>query len=125
MPDRSRLVIAVDFDGTVVDHCYPYVGKDVPLAVETLLKLQEAGCRIILWTMRSGVFLQDAIDWFVDKGISLYGIQKNPTQQEWTDSPKAYAHIYIDDAAYGCPLIDLPDFSRVCVDWKHISKNLL
>lgn len=124
MPDRESIVIAVDFDGTVVDHRYPDVGADAPGAVEVLQALIENGARIILWTMRSGPHLADAMAWFADHNIPLYGVQRNPSQDAWTDSPKAYAHVYIDDAAYGCPKVHPEGFSRPCVDWSLVLKTL-
>lgn len=110
------MIIAVDFDGTCVTHEFPKVGKDIG-AQHVLKKLVEQGHQLILYTMRSnqaGVSvvthkkeqggLIDAISWFVRNNIPLYGIQKDPTQHTWTDSPKCYAHLVIDDNALGCPL---------------------
>lgn len=119
-----KQIFAVDFDGTCVTHEYPEVGETLDFAVATLLKLQENDVKIILWTMRSGEFLQAAVDWFSHWGIELWGINENPEQKEWTDSPKAYAQIYIDDAALGCPLRYQPNSSRPCADWKQIIKLL-
>jgi hypothetical protein len=113
------MIIAVDFDGTVVDHRYPEVGPDVPGAVEALHKLVNASHVLILWTMRSGERLIEAVRWYSDNGLPLFGINNNPNQL-WTTSPKAFAHVYIDDAAYGCPLIHPPDFHRPCVNWAAI-----
>ena len=117
-------VIAVDFDGTVVDHCYPDTGPDVPYAVEVLKDLVSRGYKIILWTMRSGKELDDAVKWYKDRDISLYGININPDQISWTTSPKAYAQIYIDDAALGCPLYKFAGFNRVSVDWLKVVRLL-
>jgi len=97
--------IAVDLDGTCVDHKYPEVGMDVPLAVAILKDLIKAGHRIILYTMRSDQHLLDAIDWFSRRGIGLHGVQADPEQSGWTTSTKCYADIYIDDRSFGCPLI--------------------
>lgn len=99
------MIIAVDFDGTCVKHAYPGIGEDIG-AVPVLKELADQGHDLILWTMRSGQTLQDAIKWFEDNGIRLYAAQRNPTQDQWTESPKAYAQIYIDDAALGCPLVN-------------------
>lgn len=118
--------IAVDFDGTCVDHCFPRVGVPVPGAVDVLRRLVASGAKLILWTMRSdceqGSYLQDAVNWFKAQGIDLYGIQENPAQKKWSTSPKAYAAAYIDDAAVGCPLIRPEGFERECVDWSAIEK---
>lgn len=109
--------IAVDFDGTCVTHDYPDIGKDIG-AAKVLRQLANDGAKLILWTMRSGAHLDDAVNWFKKNGIPLYGVQRNPTQDTWTDSPKAYAKVYIDDAALGCPLkYDLKLSRRPCVDW--------
>ena len=56
--------------------------------------------------MRSGKTLEEAVQWFKDNEIQLYGINENPSQKSWTNSPKVYANIYIDDAAIGVPLVD-------------------
>ena len=117
--------IAVDFDGTCVTHEYPRVGKDIG-ATPVLKKLTEKGHRLILFTMRSNMYLIDAVNWFRDNGIELYGINKNPEQKSWTSSPKAYAKLYIDDAALGCPLTIKPDYAaRPFVDWKKVEKILI
>ncbi len=119
------MFIAVDFDGTCTTHDYPRVGKPIG-AVEVLKALVQARHQLILWTMRSGKELKDAIDWFEANGIPLYGAQRNPTQDEWTNSPKCYAHLYIDDAALGCPLIYEPEYSdRPFVDWKKVQQELI
>ena len=115
------MYIAIDFDGTCVTHDYPRIGKDIG-AVTVLKRLVEAGHKLILNTMRSGKELQDAIDWFNENGIELYGANENPTQKRWTQSPKVYAHLYIDDAALGCPLkLDSNLSDRPFVDWKAVS----
>ena len=115
--------IAIDFDGTVVAHEYPNVGKDIG-AVPVLRKIIESGNNIILYTMRSGKHLQDAIDWYAEKGIPLYGVQFHPTQKTWTDSNKCYAQLYIDDAALGCPLV-IGAHSRPYVYWAEVEQILL
>ena len=119
------MIIAVDFDGTCVDHRFPEVGPDAPDSVTSLRALHAAGHELILWTMRSGKPLDDAVAWFASKGIPLYGINGNPDQHTWTKSPKAYAQIYIDDAALGCPLIELASFKRKCVDWVSVMAILM
>lgn len=116
------LIIAVDFDGTIADHRYPDVGTEVPGAVRWLKRFAEAGANLILWTMRSdgkdGPTLSDAVAFCENNGIPLYGVNGNPTQAKWTSSPKAYAQLYIDDAAFGCPLKANPRLGgRPYVDW--------
>ena len=97
------MYIAIDFDGTCVTHDYPRIGKEIG-ATEVLKRLVEAGHKLILNTMRSDKELQDAVNWFKKNGIELYGVNENPTQKRWTNSPKVYAHMYIDDAALRCLL---------------------
>ena len=109
------MIIAVDFDGTVVTHEFPNVGDDVG-AVDVLKRLVACGHKLILWTMRSGGYLIEARAWFERNNIPLWGINKNPEQHEWTASPKAYAELFIDDAALNVPLI-YPDKGRPYVDW--------
>ena len=74
--------IAVDFDGTCVTHEYPHVGKDIG-AVPVLQQFVKDGHQLILYTMRSGKELQDAVQWFESNGIPLYGVNKNPTQYDF------------------------------------------
>lgn len=133
--------ICIDFDGTCVSHEFPKIGKDIG-AIPVLKELVENGHRLILFTMRSdrkkkkkvdGVevvveenVLTEAVQWFEQNEIPLYGVQKNPTQRFWTSSPKAYGHLYIDDANLGCPLItDDPESDRPYVDWVAVRKLLV
>jgi hypothetical protein len=125
--------ICVDFDGTCVTHAFPNIGKDIG-AVPVLQDLVNAGHKLILFTMRSdvenvpspeidgmftGTYLTDAVQWFNDNNIPLYGINVNPTQHVWTRSPKAYGQLIIDDIALGTPLI-YPEGERPYVDWSKV-----
>ena len=115
------MYIAIDFDGTCVTHDYPRIGKDIN-AVNVLKKLVANRHKLILNTMRSGKELKEAINWFKKNDIELYGANENPTQKKWTNSPKVYANLYIDDAALGCPLkMDLSISDRPFVDWEAVS----
>lgn len=114
----TPLTIAVDFDGTLCDHRYPDIGGDAPGAIRWLREFKAAGHRLLLWTMRSGKELDDAVAWCKERGVTFDGINANPGQESWTQSPKVYAHAYIDDAAIGCPLREYPRCgSRPVVDW--------
>lgn len=118
-------MVCVDFDGTCVKHEYPKIGEDVPNAVNVLKRLNENQVRIILWTIRSGDYLQEAVDWFAKRGIALWAVNKNPSQRFWSKSPKAYAPVYIDDAALGCPLkLPVDDLHRPYADWFEIERLL-
>ncbi len=116
------MIIAIDFDGTCVEHTYPEVGKEIG-AAEVIKKFVERGDQIILFTMRHGETLKDAVSWFARNNIPLYGINRNPEQHTWTESPKPYAHVYIDDAALGVPLIK-PIDGRPFVDWHSVAKMM-
>jgi hypothetical protein len=119
------MVLAIDFDGTAVTHDYPRVGKDIGSA-PVLKELVQNGHQLILWTMRSGKELEDSVNWFAENDIPLYGVQRNPSQDTWTNSPKCYAQIYIDDAALGCPLtFDEALSDRTFVDWTEVREILV
>lgn len=136
------MIIGIDFDGTCVTHEFPNVGKEIG-AIPVLKKIIDNNHKIILHTMRShkrigavnpneplddiheydlpSDVLQDAIDWFSNNGIELYGINANPEQYMWTNSPKPYCNMYIDDAALGVPLtVDITISDRPFVDWKTV-----
>jgi hypothetical protein len=119
-------IIAVDFDGTCVTHEYPKVGRFIG-AQKVLHRLVNEGAKLILWTMRSNNHLTDAVNWFNENQIPLFGVNENPEQKIWTSSPKTYAHIYIDDAALGIPLVTYKEgFSgeRPYVDWDQVEELL-
>jgi hypothetical protein len=79
----------------------------------------------MLWTMRSGAELDEAVLWFHRRDIPLFGVNRNP-QQGWTTSPKPYAQLYIDDAALGCPLTAPGQRgARRHVDWEKVAQLLL
>ena len=124
MAKDKGYVIAVDFDGTCVEHNYPAIGMDVEGAVEVLRTLNKHGHRIILNTMRSSLRLEAAVRWFRDRKIELWAVNRNPEQERWTSSPKVYADIYIDDSALGCPLIFLEGVRRPVVNWSKVRQLL-
>jgi hypothetical protein len=117
--------IVVDFDGTVLTHDYPNLGEDIG-AVPVLKELIDGGHDLILFTMRSKKELSDAVDWFDRNDIKLFGIQTNPTQHKWTDSPKAYGQLIIDDAAAFAPLKkNLNISNRPFIDWVRMREELI
>jgi hydroxymethylpyrimidine pyrophosphatase-like HAD family hydrolase len=124
------MIIAVDFDGTIVEHEFPKIGPAVPGAFKSIKKLQESGHRLILWTMRSdgqecGDVLTQAVKFCEDNGIRFWAVNCNPEQHTWTTSNKSYAHLYIDDAALGCPLRENPRLGgRNYVDWDKVMELL-
>lgn len=117
------MIIAVDFDGTCVTHEYPKVGRFIG-AEPVLKELVDAGHKLILWTMRSDEPLFDAVQWFAEREIPLFGVNSNPEQSTWTKSPKAYAQLYIDDAALGIPLCEGLNGERPFVNWEKVRELL-
>jgi hypothetical protein len=115
------MLIAIDFDGTCVTHEYPHIGKDIG-AIPVLKSIVECGHHLLLNTMRSGSTLSEALKWFTVNDIKLHGINEAPGQKHWTDSPKVYAELYIDDAALGAPLnYDEP---RPYINWEQVARIL-
>lgn len=96
-------VVAVDFDGTVVDNEFPNVGKPKKGALKALKNIVDAGWRIILWTCRDGEFLIPAIKFFEEHDIPLAAVNENVPELDFKDkvSVKVVADVYIDDLAYG------------------------
>lgn len=109
------MYICVDFDGTCCTHEYPEIGSDIG-AIPVLKELVDNGHKIILYTMRSGEHLLSAAKYLADNGVAIEWMNENPTQVVWTSSKKVYAHLYIDDAAAGTPLV-YPIHGRPYVDW--------
>ena len=116
-------IIAIDFDGTIVTHEYPRIGKALPLAKEVIELLDSNGHHCFLYTMRDDAELMDAMLYCRENYIPIKGYNESPEQ--FSTSPKQYAQIYIDDAALGCPLKFNPTFSRrPYVDWYEVAKYL-
>lgn len=108
------MIIAVDFDGTIVEHKYPSIGKEKPFAVEALRQMADDGHRLILWTVRSGDRLQEALRWCEKKGLRFYAVNSNmplesPFAANPNDSRKIKADIFIDDSNLG----ELPDWGEI------------
>ena len=120
MAKDSGYIIAVDFDGTCVEHNYPAIGMEVEGAVDVLRALNKRGHRIILNTMRSGEKLDAAVKWFRDRKVELWAVNRNPEQEEWTSSPKVYADLYIDDSALGCPIMFIDGLRKPVVKWSKV-----
>jgi hydroxymethylpyrimidine pyrophosphatase-like HAD family hydrolase len=100
---NKRLIIAVDFDGTIVEDAYPEIGKPMIFAFETLNKLQSEGHMLILWTYRSGDRLDKAVKFCEDNGIVFYAVNNSfPEEQYKKDySRKIHADLFIDDRNIG------------------------
>ncbi len=96
-------IIAVDFDGTIVEDAYPEIGKPQLFAFETLKRLQNDGHRLILWTYRCGTKLDEAVAFCKEKGIKFYAVNNSFPNETYNskDSRKIGADIFIDDRNIG------------------------
>jgi hypothetical protein len=103
MNELEGIKIAIDFDGTIVEHAYPEIGKEKLFAFQTLKELEKKGARLILWTFRTGKELDEAIDFCRRNGIEFYSVNKNYPEEIPDDnvSRKIDADIYIDDKNIG------------------------
>jgi hydroxymethylpyrimidine pyrophosphatase-like HAD family hydrolase len=100
---ENSKVIAVDFDGTIVEHDYPRIGKEMLFAFSTLKALKQKGHKLILWTFRHGELLQEAVDYCKANGVEFYAVNRNFPEEKWDDSVprKVNADIFIDDRNVG------------------------
>ena len=107
------MIIAIDFDGTVVEHKYPEIGEERPFATETLKMLIKDHHKLILWSVREGKLLQDAVDWCRERGVEFYAVNKDFPEEKvaYNDhfSRKIKADLFIDDRNIG----GLPDWGQI------------
>ncbi len=107
------MIIAVDFDGTIVEHRYPAIGKERPFATETLKKLVKDGHRLILWTVREGRLLEEAVEFCRERGVEFYAVNRDYPEEEKERnnhfSRKLKADVWIDDRNVG----GLPDWGTI------------
>ena len=106
------MMIAVDFDGTIVEHRYPKIGEEIPFATETLKILAQERHKLILWTVREGELLEEAIEWCRQRGVFFYSVNKDYPEEEKSHngfSRKLKADLFIDDRNLG----GLPDWGTI------------
>ena len=106
------MTIAVDFDGTIVRHRYPKIGDEIPFATETLRLLLRDRHRLILWTVREGRLLDEAIEWCKARGVEFYAVNRDFPEEDATGSGfsrKIKADLFIDDRNFG----GLPDWGTI------------
>ena len=106
--------IAIDFDGTIVEHRYQRIGKEIPFAIATLKQLQTERHLLVLWTVREGKLLDEAVDFCRKRGLEFYAVNANHPEEEVRNdmtSPcrKVVADLYIDDLNVG----KLPDWGAI------------
>ena len=113
------MIIAVDFDGTIVEHKYPEIGDELPFATSTLRMLAQQQHRLILWTVRRGKELEEAVEWCRKRGVEFYAVNKN-FPEEVLDGGNCYgkinAELFIDDLNLG----GIPDWGVI---YKMITEN--
>jgi len=97
------MIIAVDFDGTIVEHRYPAIGKELPFAFETIKALQKKQHQIILWTYRTGKELEEALKFCKKKGVEFYAVNSSYPEEQYDEniSRKINADLFIDDRNIG------------------------
>ena len=114
------MIIAVDFDGTIVEHKYPKIGNEIPFAIDTLKKLKNEHHKLILWSVREGKLLDDAVAFCREHGLEFYAVNRNyPEEQLGHDyfSRKLKADLFIDDRNLG----GLPDWGTI---YEMVTKKL-
>ncbi len=112
--NNRGFTIAVDFDGTIVEHKYPAIGREKPFAIDTLKQLSLEGYKLILWTARDGNLLEEAVEFCRKRGLTFYAVNSNHPpgylfQGRSDKSQKVIADIYIDDHNLG----GLPDWGDI------------
>ena len=99
------MIIAIDFDGTIVEHKYPSIGAELPFALDTRIKLKEEGHRLILWTVREGKLLDEAVEFCRERGLEFYAINRDyPEEEKGRNnhySRKLKVDLWIDDRNLG------------------------
>lgn len=125
------MIICVDFDGTIVNHSYPYIGMQIGRSVEILKWARSLGHIVILWTSRvpydngdiySGS-LDAAVEWCESHGLVFDAVNKN-YEDIYDDIgfgyPKVVADWYIDDRSK--PPSQRGDLTMW--DWNEIEREL-
>ena len=107
------MVIAVDFDGTIVENHYPKIGPERPFATETLRMLIQDHHRVVLWTCREGQLLEEALQWCRERGVEFYAANRDYPEETTDNNPhftrKLKADLFIDDRSLG----GLPDWGTI------------
>lgn len=119
------MVIAVDFDGTIVEHKYPAIGRELPFATETLRMLIRDRHKLILWSVREGALLEEAVEWCRERGVEFYAVNRDypeERREHESFSRKLKADLFIDDRNIG----GLPDWGTIyqmvrdCSTWEEV-----
>ena len=120
------MVIAVDFDGTIVENRCPEIGEERPFAIETLKMLIADRHRLVLWSCREGVLLEQALQWCRERGVEFYAANRDYPEETTENNPhfsrKLKADLFIDDRNIG----GLPDWGTIYrmvshgKKWRHL-----
>ena len=106
------MTIAIDFDGTIVEHRYPEIGPEIPFAIDTLKMLINDRHRLILWSVREGGLLEEAVEYCRKRGVEFYAVNKDYPEEKTTDrnfSRKLKVDMFIDDRNLG----GIPDWGTI------------
>lgn len=107
------MIIAVDFDGTIVEHRYPKIGEERPFAIETLKMLIRDHHQLILWSVREGELLDEAVQWCRERGVEFWAVNRDYPEEDPRHnqhfSRKLKADFFIDDRNVG----GLPDWGTI------------
>jgi hypothetical protein len=100
---NKTLMIAVDFDGTIVTHDYPNIGREIPFAIDTLKQLKKEGHLLVLWTVREGSLLDEAVEYCRKRGLEFYAVNSSIPEQlnDGVLTRKITADVFIDDRNLG------------------------
>ncbi len=117
------MIIAVDFDGTIVEHRFPEMGNPLPDAFKVLKKLKSEGHILILWTFRSGEELRKAVKFCKQNGLEFHSVNSNSGDEDFdfTYSRKIYADLFIDDRN----LLGIPDWNTTYKIVQSITEKVL
>lgn len=108
------MTIAIDFDGTIVEHKYPEIGREIPFATDTLKMLIADRHKLILWSVREGTLLDNAVNWCREHGVEFYAVNRDYPEENGTKnnnhfSRKLKVDMFIDDRNLG----GLPDWGTI------------
>lgn len=108
------MTIAIDFDGTIVEHKYPAIGDEIPFATDTLKMLIADHHRLILWSVREDKLLDEAVAWCRERGVEFYAVNRDYPEENGTEnnnhfSRKLKVDMFIDDRNIG----GLPDWGTI------------
>ncbi|MDO5525988.1 MAG: hypothetical protein Q4F85_07905 [Prevotella sp.] len=107
------MTIAVDFDGTIVTHKYPEIGEEIPFAIDTLKMLINDRHKLILWSVREGKLLDEAVEYCRERGVEFYAVNRDYPEETLENnshfSRKLKVDMFIDDRNVG----GLPDWGTI------------